>query len=107
MKSLRLIWKELAKQRVDILLKNALKYATINMDLAQRQAQIARRICMKYNIRLPYEKKQLFCKGCKKLIIPGLNARVRLSKKIKSVVITCMECGHVYHKIFPRSMNNR
>ncbi|MCS7117046.1 MAG: RNase P subunit [Nitrososphaerota archaeon] len=99
MKSLRARWRELARQRVDILLENAIKNATIDMNLAQRQAQIARRICMKYNLRLPYEKRQLFCRGCKRFIIPGLNARVRLSRKIKAVVITCMECGHVYHKI--------
>ncbi|MCP8304569.1 MAG: RNase P subunit [archaeon] len=85
-------------QRVDILLDNALKNAREDMDLAQRQASIARRLCMKFNIRLPYEKRQLFCRGCKNFIVPGINARVRLKNKPRAIRITCLECGHVYRK---------
>jgi ribonuclease P protein subunit RPR2 len=89
-------------QRIDTLLESALKNARDNMELAQRQAHIAKRICMKFNIRLPYEKRQLFCKGCKKFIVPGVNAIVRLGNKPKSIRIRCLECGHVYRKIFGR-----
>lgn len=89
-------------QRIDILLENALKNAKDNMRLAQRQASIARRICMKFNIRLPYEKRQLFCKGCKKFIVPGINSLVRFGNKPKSIRIKCLECGHVYRKIVDR-----
>ncbi|NWG08799.1 MAG: RNase P subunit [Nitrososphaerales archaeon] len=94
--------KDLARQRVDILIDNALKNARENMGLAQRQALIARRICMKFNIRLPYEKRQLFCRGCKKFIVPGINARVRLGNKPRSVRVKCLGCGHVYLKVVDR-----
>jgi len=99
LKDLRSRIKDLVIQRVDILLENALKNARENMELAQRQALIARRICMKFNMRLPYEKRQLFCKGCKKFIVPGINALVRFGNKPKAIRIKCLECGHVYHKI--------
>ncbi len=89
-------------QRIVILLENALKNARENMELAQRQALMARRICMKFNIRLPYVKRQLFCKGCKKLIVPGINSLVRFRNKPKAVRIRCLECGHVYYKIIDR-----
>ena len=100
---MRAIRKDLALQRVEILLDNAFKNARENMDLAQRQASIARRLCTKLNIRLPYEKRQLFCKGCKRFIVSGINARVRLISKTKAICIICLECGHVYRKIIDGS----
>ncbi|MBI2184405.1 MAG: RNase P subunit [Thaumarchaeota archaeon] len=80
-------------------MENALLNAKEKMDLAQRQAAIARRICEKVNLRLPYWLRQHFCRGCKRLIVPGINARVRVSGKPKAVRITCLECGHTYRKI--------
>lgn len=95
-------------QRIDILLENALKNARDNMKLAQRQASIARRICMKFNIRLPYEKRQLFCKRCKKFTVPGLNALVRVESRPKAIRIKCLECSHVYRKIIDeRKISNQ
>jgi len=86
-------------QRIDILLENALKNARENMELAQRQASLAKRICTKFNIRLPYDKRQLFCKECKRFIVPGVNSIVRFGNSPKAIRIKCLECGHVYRKI--------
>jgi len=83
---------------------NALKNARENMGLAQRQALIAKRICMKFNIRLPYGKRQLFCRRCKKFIVPGINSSVRLGNKPRSLRIKCLECGHVYLKVIDRKL---
>ncbi|MFQ6134432.1 MAG: ribonuclease P protein component 4 [Nitrososphaerales archaeon] len=91
--------KALARERVKILLAKALETAKTDMDLAQRQAELARRICLKYNIRLPYSERQLFCRKCKRFIVPGVTARVRLGYNPKAVKITCLECGHTYRKI--------
>ena len=99
---LRAFLKDLIIERIEILLENALKNARENMDLAQRQAFIARRLCMKFNFRMSYEKRQLFCRRCKKFIISGINAYIRLDGKIKAIKIKCMECGHVYRKISKR-----
>lgn len=101
-KALRYRLRDLALQRIDILLDNALKNAREHMDLAQRQARIAWRICTRYNIRLPFEKRRLYCRGCKRFIVPGINARVRIrNKAIRCIKITCLDCGHVYRKILP------
>tara|TARA_B100000949_G_C13975190_1_gene322777 strand:- start:175 stop:444 length:270 start_codon:yes stop_codon:yes gene_type:complete len=78
----------------------ALETAKDDVKLAQRQGNIARNICLKYNIRLPYEKRQLFCRGCKKLIIPGINSKIRIGgRSNKAIRITCLECGNIYRKI--------
>ncbi|MBI4258069.1 MAG: RNase P subunit [Thaumarchaeota archaeon] len=83
-------------------MENALLNARERMELAQRQASIAKRICEKVNLRLPYELRQHFCRRCKRLIVPGLNARVRIHGSPKAVRITCLECGHTYRKILAR-----
>ncbi|MEE9586000.1 MAG: RNase P subunit [Nitrososphaerales archaeon] len=99
MRATRLQLKVLARARIKILLAKALETAKTDWSLAQRQAEIARQICLKYNIRLLYPERQLFCRKCKRFIVPGVTARVRLGYKPKAVKITCLECGHTYRKI--------
>ncbi len=91
--------KILARERVEILLANAIETAKNDTVLAKRQAEIAKQICLKYNLRRQYYDKQLFCRKCKKFIIPGVSSRVRLGYKPKAVKITCLECGYIYRKI--------
>ncbi|RMF32234.1 MAG: RNase P subunit [Candidatus Nitrosothermus koennekii] len=93
-------FKELAVQRMYRIIEVARETARCDLKLAQKQAIIARRISMKYRVRMPYELRQLFCKRCKKFIIPGINARVRVGRtNVKAIRITCLECNHVYRKI--------
>lgn len=89
----------MARERVEILLANAIETAKNDTVLAKRQAEIAKQICLKYNLRRQYYDKQLFCRKCKKFIIPGVSSRVRLGYKPKAVKITCLECGYIYRKI--------
>jgi len=92
--------KDLAIQRIEILLKNALETAKLDADLAQKQAMLAKKISTKFRVRLPYEIRQLYCKKCKRFIVPGVTARVRIGRaNVKAVRITCLKCGHVYRKI--------
>lgn len=91
--------KILARERVTILLANAIETTKNDTVLAKRQAEIAKQICLKYNLRRQYYDKQLFCRKCKKFIIPGVSSRVRLGYKPKAVKITCFECGYIYRKI--------
>jgi len=90
--------KAMAVSQVDTILTEALETAKNDITLAKQQAAIARRICLKFNIRLPYQKRQLFCRGCKIFIVPGINARVRTSSKQKILLLTCLECNHVYRR---------
>ena len=90
--------KAIAVSEVGTILTEALETAKKDITLAKQQAAIARRICLKFNIRLEYQKRQLFCRGCKIFIVPGINARVRTSNKEKILLLTCLECNHVYRR---------
>lgn len=90
--------KEIAKERIDVLVKSALKEK--DETLAARQARQAKKIAMRFRVRLPYEARQLYCKKCKAFIVPGRSARVRVGRaKTRAVRIMCLRCGHVYRKI--------
>jgi ribonuclease P protein subunit RPR2 len=92
--------KEIARERIEILVKSALKER--DETLAARQAQQAKKIAMRFRVRLPYEARQLFCKKCKAFIVPGRSARVRIGRaKTRAVKITCLRCGHTYRRILP------
>ena len=68
--------------------------------LAARQAALARKVALRYNVRFDYSLKRFTCHGCKGLLVPGVNARVRLSNLgRKALLITCLHCGRVNRKI--------
>ena len=92
--------KDLALERIEILVQNALESVKSDAELAQKQAMLAKRISNKFRVRLPYEIRQLYCKKCKRFIVPSIDARVRIGRSnVKAVRITCLKCGHVYRKI--------
>ena len=97
--------KDLIIERMQILIKNAVSYARSNPELAQRQATLAKRLCTKYRIRMPYELRMHFCKKCKKFIVPGFTARVRIGRSsLKSIRITCGFCNYTYRKIIKKQI---
>ena len=92
--------REIGRERIDIVVANALDYSRINEDLANAQAQLAKKIAMRVRLKLDYEIRQLYCKKCKYFIIPGRNSRIRIGRyRIKGIRITCLRCGYVYRKI--------
>ncbi len=87
--------KEIARERIEILFKLAdEEFRNGRKDLANRYVKLARKIAMKYNVRIPRYLKRRFCKKCHAYLKPGVNARVRVRSKQKYVLITCLECGH-------------
>jgi ribonuclease P protein subunit RPR2 len=97
------IVRKIALERMQILIDNAISNARTNPELSQRHAQLARRISTKYNIRMPYVLRIVFCKKCKSFIAPGINSKIRLGRaSVKSIRITCNFCGHTYRKIIPQ-----
>jgi RNase P subunit RPR2 len=79
------------------LIQLALSTAGTDLDLAKEQAALARRIMLKFNIRYSWYLRRFYCHGCKGLMLPGLNARVRLGPS-KLLLVTCQDCGHVNRK---------
>jgi len=83
---------------VEILVASALKEK--DDELAAKKAILAKKIAMRFRLRLAYDIRQLYCKRCKQFMVPGRNSRTRLGRSnAKAVRITCLRCGHVYHKI--------
>jgi RNase P subunit RPR2 len=78
------------------LLELAASTAQDDPDLAKQQAALARRLMLRYNIRFSWELRRFYCHGCKQLIVPGVNARVRLARGM--VLTTCANCGRVNRK---------
>ena len=91
--------KQIAMKRMNILFNNAFVNAKDNPGLAQKQAEIAKKISMKFKIIMPFEIRSCFCKKCKKFIAPGIASKIRLGSKPKSIRITCSYCNHTYRKI--------
>jgi RNase P subunit RPR2 len=78
------------------LLELSASTAREDLDLAKEQAALARKLMLKYNIRFGWDLKRFYCHGCKGLIVPGVNARVRLARGM--VLTTCADCGRVNRK---------
>jgi ribonuclease P protein subunit RPR2 len=102
----RHIAKDIARDRVGILIANALNEAQANEKIAHQQAYLAKKIAMRLRVRLGYEVRHLFCKKCKQFMIPGRDSRIRVGRtNTKSIRITCLKCGHTYHKILRDTSN--
>jgi len=79
---------KIARERIGILFDEARK--TQDTKLCKRYMQLAKKIGMRYNVRLG-DKKKMFCKQC--FYYFGANAKRRL--KNGKISITCPGCGHI------------
>lgn len=79
--------KEIALSRV----KQLFKEANTNSKMANRYVQLARKIAMKVNLKIPKEYKRKYCKHCNSYLRAGVNCRVRNNKS--QVVYKCLDCG--------------
>jgi len=95
--------RETVLERMEILIQNAISNARTNPHLAQRQAELVKKLSSRHRIRMPYEIRMNFCKKCKKFIAPGVDARIRIGRSsTKSIRITCGFCNHTYRKIIQK-----
>jgi ribonuclease P protein subunit RPR2 len=86
---------EIARARIDILWEEAKREAPERPELARRHVLSARRIAQKARIKMPREAVRRICRQCKSVLIPGVNARVRVrNNRSLHVSVTCMNCGH-------------
>ncbi len=82
--------KKIALERVVKLFEEAAK--TKEQSLANRYVELARKISMRYKVRIPPKLKRRYCKHCHAYLVPSKNCRVRLTKK--RVVYYCLSCKH-------------
>lgn len=86
---------ELASERIAILFHEALSASKAGRyDRANRYVFLARKLAMKYNVKLEKEFRRKFCHKCYHYL-HGKNIKVRTNPKTKAVEITCLDCKHV------------
>lgn len=86
--------RRIALERMEILFHQAEREALqARSARARRYVDLARRIGMRYNVRVPAEFKRRFCKACLAYLLPGVNARVRVGRG--RIVVTCTGCGAI------------
>ncbi|VVB66721.1 Ribonuclease P protein component 4 [Candidatus Gugararchaeum adminiculabundum] len=86
---------QLLRERVDILHKLARECVKTNPQRAKRYVSLARKLCTRYNLRLPKDLKRSFCKKCYTIWIPGYNLNVRIRSKEKLAEYSC-SCGAIF-----------
>ncbi len=87
--------KDIAKERIKILFDLAEKEFKEHPERSHRYVELARKIGMRYNVRIPRELKRKFCKKCHHYLVPGVNLRVRTRVSQQAVIMKCLDCGHV------------
>jgi ribonuclease P protein subunit RPR2 len=83
---------KIARERIAILFEEARRIVAQDKKLANRYVALARRIGMRYNVRIPHALKRHICKGCKAYLAP---ATARYSTKGGVLRITCKACGRI------------
>jgi ribonuclease P protein subunit RPR2 len=82
----------IARERVSSLFVLAQREATTgHPELADRYVTLARRIGMRYNIRLLAEYRELYCRSCSSFWLEGRTVRTRLRSGRR--IRTCLKCG--------------
>lgn len=84
---------QVARERIDILIRQARETVEKNESLSRRYVDLVRRISERTKVRVPLETKKYLCKNCGIIMVPGRNARVRLYARTGGLVITCLSCG--------------
>ncbi len=87
--------RKMAKERIETLFLQAEK--SDDPSLKRRYVTLARKLGMKFKVRIPRELKRRFCRHCGTYFVPGKNLRVRT--KNQKVVYYCLECKK--HMRFP------
>jgi RNase P subunit RPR2 len=92
--------KEEAADIVRLLTESAVSLSHTDLEMAKQQAALARRVKLRFNVRLDPSLRRFTCHGCKGLLVPGVNARVRLGHGKQTIIrITCADCGHVNRRV--------
>jgi len=92
-------WQQsIARERIQILFDLAEKEFRKHPERSKRYVELARKMGLRYNIRLPKELKKKFCKNCGTLLKPGLTSEIRIRNK--TLTIRCKICNKIYrHRV--------
>jgi ribonuclease P protein subunit RPR2 len=79
-----------ASERIEKLFSEAEKAFAENPGRSNSYIALARKIAMKYKVKIRTELKRRFCKHCYSFLKPGINCRVRLTEG--HVTYYCLSC---------------
>jgi ribonuclease P protein subunit RPR2 len=82
--------KKEALKKIKVLFDEARLQFLRNPSLSNRYVTLARKIAMKFRVKIPRELKRKFCKHCYHYLVPGKNCRVRIYKS--KVIYSCFNC---------------
>lgn len=95
---------DMAKERIFKLVELA-KARTMKMgstdQLSQRYIKLAKEIKTHYAVRSANSMNKMLCKTCGSVIVPGMNAKVRMSSQNNYRAVICSRCGtekHLFYK---------
>lgn len=95
-KSKKPTWQtEIARERIQILLNLARKELERHSDRSRRYVELARKIGLRYNVRLSKNDKKSICKKCNTVLIYGKTSLVRLESNKKTLNIICKNCSNI------------
>jgi ribonuclease P protein subunit RPR2 len=83
----------IAKERIVILFGEAKKMFPKEPNYSHRYVQLARKIAMKYKVKLTAMQKRQMCKKCLHYLVAGKNLRVRTQEG--HMAYTCLDCKNV------------
>lgn len=85
--------RKLGLERIERLFELADKAFEKHPERAHRDVQLARKIAMRYNIRIPSRLKKRFCGKCYKYLAPNINCNI--GERHGMMTVKCLECGNV------------
>ncbi len=85
----------IAKERIGRLFALAESEFDSHPERSHKYVLLARKLAMRYNIRLPRELRRRSCRKCFKYLKPTITCRIRTSASQQAVIITCLECGNI------------
>jgi len=92
--------RKIARERIINLFSDASKAYSTDPSISNKAVGVARRLGMKYNLRIPTELRRSFCKHCYHYLKHGKNVRVRRTEK--GIVYTCLDCSEQMRFVLPK-----
>ncbi|MBS3176751.1 ribonuclease P [Candidatus Woesearchaeota archaeon] len=80
----------IAQEHITVLFEQAQKMFSEHPELSNRHVKLARKIAMRFKIKLPKQYQRMFCKHCYAFFMPSKTCRVRTEKG--KIVYYCFTC---------------
>jgi ribonuclease P protein subunit RPR2 len=96
---------KIAEERIHILFTEAEKMVKKDHEMADNYIKLARKIGMRYNVRMDGKYRRRYCKYCYAYLHPGITADVRLRKGVMET--KCKKCGKINNFPFKAGASSR